>query len=136
MVIRPKPEIIHPVLGPIRFDNGQPHENVGGSIETPPKWVGRPNGWHDGDLEVLIACAADGPCQLSVERAVFVFRDLKKIEQQARSMSQQSSLDVAWLDCMETTCVISLTDGRNAYILWEATLDPENNIVKLTEGRW
>ena len=104
------------MLGPIRFDDGQPSPTIYGSVESDPQWVARPNGWDDADFEVLLDCELDAPSDASIEHAIHILRDLDRIVQQAKTLSGQD-VTIAWFDCAKTLCTAALTDARDPYIL-------------------
>ncbi len=136
MVINADTEIRHDVLGAIRYDNGQSlKDDADHYSATSPMWVARPGGWDTG-LEFYLACGnKDLPCQLSLQRAVRISADHKKIVTTACEMTSQE-LDVAWFDCTGSVATVALSDARDGYILWIAVLEAQNNITKITEGSW
>lgn len=137
MAINADTEIMHELLGPIRYDDGQPLDRLNGySKSTTPMWVARPHGW-DGDLEFYLACGdGNSPNSTSLRRAVTLFTDYGRILEIARQMTSQKT-NISWFDCTATATTIALTDpDDDAYIRWMAVLDIDGNPIEITEGAW
>lgn len=142
-MIKADTEIRHDILGSIRYDDGQPLEHVLGDSPRTPMWVARPGGWSvarpggfEDDLNFYLACGSDNSLSgTSLQRAITLFANYKRIEATARQMTNQD-LHIKWFDCTASVTTMALTDARDGYILWTAVLDAENTIIEITEGYW
>ena len=133
MPIRAETEILHDILGPIRFDDGAslPHMD---SPSWEGQWVARPEEGST-DLEYYLAGGPEGPDPSSVERAVKASAFLDQIESQAREISGLE-LDLAWIDCTAEVTTVALTYDPEVSSLWEGPLDDGLRLLSLTDRPW
>ncbi len=125
-------EIVHPELGPIRFDNGKADPDISGSVDSDPAWVCRPDGW-DSDFEILIPGDVNAPCMLDV--AINAFKHRKEIETEGKNLGT-GNIEIAWIDLTRTPPIASFSDNDEIYVLWTGLLNSQWKIVQFTKGNW
>jgi hypothetical protein len=133
MPINPSTEIIHPELGPIRFENGEAIPNVAGSKRHKPQWVCRPDGWDNWGFEIYIPGDSKSPELL--DRAIAALRHRQQIESEGIQLSR-ANIELAWIDVTVDPATVAFPSNDDSYEIWRGQLDENWRIINLVEGAW
>ena len=132
MSINPSTEILHPDLGPIRFDDGKVTPPIAAAKDTAPKWVCRPDGW-DSEFEIYVPGNSRSPQDL--ERAVVAVRHREHIEAEGKRLSA-SNVYLSWIDMTTDPPSAAFLHENQVYEIWRGRLDNKFQVRELKKGAW
>ncbi|MEM7346880.1 MAG: hypothetical protein AAF485_21790 [Chloroflexota bacterium] len=136
MPILPETEQLHPVLGPIRFDDGKPLPNDKASKQTATQWVARPHGWYNDTIEFYLDGDEKNPTQASLQRAVKVFGLIETITEQAKALLPGVDIELSWVDCQSDIVEVVFFEDVYIYALRRGILDKNYELQELSVGTW
>ena len=125
-------EIIHPILGAIRYDNGVNDMVSSDGSAQEPMWVCRPDGWHK-DFEIYLTGDEQEP--KSISQAVDALSNRKRIEEEGIAIAGET-VELGWIDLTSSPPTVAFPDNEEAYSIWKGSLDEDWNILNLKKESW